>query len=1181
MTSRLAEQVRKRVFFLDGAMGTTIHDHALDLERDYLGKENCSEILVRTRPDLIQSIHESFLEAGADAVETNTFGANRLVLAEFELAHDSRRINREAAEIARAACDRFATRDRPRFVLGSIGPGTRLLTLGQTDWPAMFESYREQSRGLIEGGADALLIETCQDLLQVKCAVRAAIEALSDERRDPQSIPIMVSVTIETTGTMLLGTEIAAAAGALREFPIFSLGLNCATGPLEMTEHVRWLARHWDRPVSVVPNAGLPLLVNGRTEYPLGPVPFAEKMLEFVERTGVGIVGGCCGTRREHIAMLTQAIGEHAPAAREITPAAPCCTSLYAAVEYRQDTSILNVGERTNASGSRLFKRLLEEEKWDEIVSLAREMVREGSHVIDVNVDYAGRDNARDMREVVSRLVRQVNVPIMLDSTQPATIEAGLRAAPGKCIINSANLEEGEEKFGRLCEMAREYGAALVLGCIDEDPLEAMARTAERKEAIATRLHNLATRRHGLAEEDLFFDPLVLPVSTGMEKDRHSARETIEGTRRIAARFPRCQITCGLSNVSFGLNPAARLVLNSAFLHELVAAGMTSAILHVSKILPQNRIDKAQWEAAQDVLYARHPKPVALADGTVTEDALQIFIDLFRDAGAGGTSRESLSELPVDQRLRRHIIDGEKQGLASTLDEALTHWPALAVINDHLLDGMKTVGDLFGNGQMQLPFVLQSAEVMKMAVAHLEPHMEKRQGNSRGSIVLATVKGDVHDIGKNLVDIILTNNGFTVHNLGIKQPLSAIVAAWREHNADAIGLSGLLVKSVTVMEENLRELNTAGITAPVLLGGAALSRQYCENDLRPIYGGEVFYGKDAFEGLRVMDLLQNGREEVLREEIESRRSRRDAALERTKGVRDRDAARRAACIEDLSVATLDAPPLTRLAERPAPPFWGSRVVTGVDLAAIYPFVNRVALYRGQWQYRKGARSDEEYSRQVREEIDPLFDALCAQCAAERILRPAVVYGWFPCLAEGDDLIVFDAEDHGREVERFTFPRQRSRERRCISDFFLSAADAAEGQRDVLGLQCVTMGPEASGRGHALFQRGEYNEYLHLHGMGVECAEALAELWHKRMRMELGIGNDDSPEIRRLFTQHYRGSRYSFGYPACPEMSDQEKLFRLLDPSRIGCELTENWQIDPEQSTSAMIVHHPSARYFSV
>jgi 5-methyltetrahydrofolate--homocysteine methyltransferase len=1188
MPSLFHQHASKRLIVIDGAMGTSIYAHnpPLSVEKDYCGCENCTDILVRTRPDVIQQIHESFLAVGADAVETDTFGSNKLVLGEFGLTPETRSLNKMAGELARAACVKYSTSDKPRFVLGSMGPGTKLVTLGNTNWDEMFDSYREQARGLLDGGVDAFIIETCQDLLQIKVAINACLEALKERNKDTRDVPIMVSVTIETTGTMLLGTSIEGAVAALSEYPIMSIGLNCATGPAEMTEHVHYLGKHWglggykgeSRTVSVVPNAGLPALVNGKTEYPLGPVPFAEAMLKFVRQDGVGIVGGCCGTTPEHIGALVKALeaGGVASAVRvEKTAPKAGVTSLYGPTEYRQDNSLLIIGERMNSSGSRKFKQLLEAEDWDGIVSLAREQVRHDSaHVLDLNVDYAGRDNAKDMAEVVKRVVRQVDAPLMLDSTQLATLEAGLKHAPGKCIINSGNFEDGEHKFDQICRMAKAYGAALVIGSIDEDKEASMARTADRKLSIAQRAFDRATKVHGMEPADLVFDPLVLPISTGMESDRRSALETIEGVRLISRAMPECQTTVGLSNVSFGLKPAARTVLNSVFLHELREAGLTSAILHFSKILPKNKIPQEQWDAAIELIYDRRSPGV---------DPLSKFIELFKDAEGTGAVKKEKKVLSLEEQLAAHIVDGEKEGLTATLDAALKKYKPLDIINDHLLGGMKTVGELFGSGQMQLPFVLQSAEVMKMAVSYLEPLMEKLEGGTKGKIVLATVKGDVHDIGKNLVDIILSNNGYTVVNIGIKQPIAEIVKAAKEHKADAIGMSGLLVKSVNVMEENLAELNALAIDTPVLLGGAALTRHYCEGHLRGTYKGKVFYGKDAFEGLRTMDCLMSGEVAVLDGEISERLQKRTAAEEvvarsRAESGKRMEAFEAGKAAGGGGVAVIEKSDVRTDVSVPRVPFWGSRVVEGIDLEQVYPFINKVALYRGQWQFKQGAMSDDDFEAQLEDTVGPIFTRLKERCAREKILAPAVVYGYFPCNSEGNDLIIYDADDHSREIERFTFPRQASRKRLCISDYF---KDVSSGIKDTVAFTCVTVGKRATEAAQELYKANNYSEYLYLHGMGVETAEGLAEMWHKRVRQEMGIGNEDSSRIKDLFTQKYRGSRYSFGYPACPDMSDQEKLFRLLKPERIGCVLTENWQIDPEQSTSAIVVHHPEAKYFNV
>jgi 5-methyltetrahydrofolate--homocysteine methyltransferase len=1204
MPSPFLDRLARGIVVFDGGMGTQIHKVDLSVEHDYCGCENCTDILAKTRPDVIQAIHERYLEAGADVLETDSFGASKLVLAEFGIADRTYELSRAAAEVARAAADKHSTKDKPRFVAGSMGPGTKLITLGNTDWATMLDSYRECARGLIDGGADLFIIETCQDLLQVKCAINAVLAALAEKGKTPHDLPIMASVTIESTGTMLLGSSIEAAATALAGYPIVSLGLNCATGPTEMTEHVHWLGKHWrggpvlragsqnatgsesraTRNLSVMPNAGLPILHEGRTEYPLQPQPFVEAMQKFIEHDGVNIVGGCCGTTPDHIRLLSECAEQHerrsaASAVRQTVMSLPKgVTSLYSVTDYRQDNSFLIVGERMNASGSKAFKKLLEAEDWDSIVSLAKEQLREGAHVLDLNVDYAGRDNPRDMAEVVKRVVRQADAPLMLDSTQIKTIEAGLRHAGGKCIINSANFEDGEHKFDEILALAKTFGAAVVIGSIDEDKQASMARTADRKFSIAERGLRRAVDKFGMDPADILFDPLVLPISTGMESDRRSALELIDGIRRISQTFPACQSVVGLSNVSFGLSPAARLVLNSAFLHELRGAGLTGAIVHAGKILPQNKIPDDQWAAALELIYDRRDKG----------DPLATFIDLFKDAAAT-TAKKEVKNLTLEERLRAHIIDGEKQGLKDSLDAALAKYAPLDIINDHLLDGMKTVGDLFGSGKMQLPFVLQSAEVMKMAVAQLEPLMERKAGQTKGTIVLATVKGDVHDIGKNLVDIILTNNGYTVHNIGIKQPLSQIMAAYHQHKPDAVGLSGLLVKSVNVMEENIDELNQGPDKPRLILGGAALTRHYCEGHLRPKYKGECYYGKDAFDGLRIMELITAGKSDALAFEIDDRQGKRSKAEEMI-------VASRAAKLASSNARSTSAPTLAREVRSdvsttvpvPTPRFWGSRVVEGIDLEDLYPFINPVALFRGQWGFKKGALSDAEYDAMIDDKVIPIFNRLKDRCKAEKILEPKVVYGYYPVNSEGDDLIVYapppQMGNHAikpqglTELLRFTFPRQPDKKRLCISDFF---RPVSSGEIDVLGLHCVTMGPKASEAAKALYAANQYQDYLYLHGMGVETAEALAEFWHKRMRQELGIAADDAPRIKDLFTQHYRGSRYSFGYPACPDMADQDKLFALLDPARIGCVLTENHQIDPEQSTSAIIVHHPEAKYFNV
>lgn len=1195
MAAQLIDHVRQRVLLLDGAMGTSVQAASDLTADDYLGCENCTEMITRSRPEILQRIHESFLEVGADIVETNTFGASALTLGEFGHSGpgEVEAFNREAAQIARAACESYSTVDRPRFVAGSIGPGTKLVSLGQTGWDEMLASYTRQAVGLLEGGVDCFLIETCQDLLQCKCVVNACLAALAKAGRSPDDVPIFVSVTMETTGTMLLGTEIEAAVTALRQYPIAGLGLNCATGPREMGEHLAWLSKHWDRLLTVAPNAGLPVMIDGKAQYPLGPEAFANTMADFVERYGINMVGGCCGTTPDHIAQLARKLGtDTAPVAIPTNPGKPAVSSLYSAVDLKQDTSFLIIGERTNANGSRKFKRLLDAEDWDGLVSMAKEQIRDGSHMLDVCVDFVGRDGVADITEVVGRYTRQVTAPLMIDSTEATVIEAALKLAGGRCLVNSINLEDGESRFDAICPLLQQFGAGAVALTIDEHPEEGMAKTAQRKLEIAQRMHRLYTEKWGLDPTGLLFDPLTFTIATGNESDRRLALETLDGIERISSAFPECGIVLGVSNVSFGLKPAARHVLNSVFLHEALERGLTAAIVHASKIRPRNRIPDAHWNAALDLIYDRRAED---------HDPLTSFMALFEDdddaahkADGVAENGTAWAELSIDDRLRRHIIDGEREHLEEDLAEALLRYTPLEIINDHLLDGMRVVGELFGSGKMQLPFVLESAQVMKASVAILEPYMDKAADGSSSSsakacIVLATVKGDVHDIGKNLVDIILSNNGFKVVNLGIKQPIATVISALEEHEADAIGLSGLLVKSVGVMEEDVQELNRRQLKVPVLLGGAALTRTYAESHLRDVYHGPLYYGKDAFEGLRILNALADGTLTEVDRQIERRReqrARRDSAGAgatsaacNTSGT-SADTTDRASSVdvidEDGNAVESDRAPVAI----PTPPFWGTRVVESVPLKEVYAFINKVALFRAQWGFRKGAMSSAEYARSIADQAEPIFSRLQQEFRENKTLAPAVVYGYFPVRSDGDAVIVYDPDDHGREVERFDFPRQNSRGRRCISDYFQPVNDATDAPPDVLGVFVCTVGKEVGALARYLFESDKYSEYLYTHGLGVESAEALAELWHKRMRQELAIDADDATDIRKLFGQKYRGSRYSFGYPACPEMSDQERLFRLLKPERIGCALTENYQIDPEQSVSALVVHHPAAKYFN-
>lgn len=1151
MAPHIKTAIESGLFVLDGAMGTAVQAMDTDVKRDYLDRENCTDILTKSRPGIVRKIHDSFLDAGVDAIETNTFGANRLVLSEFDeeaatWAHD---LNVQSAKIAREACDAAGG---DRYVLGSMGPGTKLISLGQTTWKNMLNSYTEQASGLLEGGIDAFLIETCQDMLQVKCAINACMDALSSCQKTTDDVPIMVSITIETTGTMLVGSDLQTVVHALAPYPILSLGLNCATGPEFMEPHVAWLCEHWSGPISVVPNAGLPELIDGQAHFPLSPHAYAAAMKRFVEQYGVNIIGGCCGTTPKHLAAFVEVKNEIQSASRTPDVLLPSATSLYNPVEFKQDASILIVAERTNANGSRKFKRLLEEEQWDGLVDMAREELSGGAHVLDVCVDYVGRDGVADLDEVIGRLVQQVDAPLMLDSTDAKAIEAGLQRAGGRCIVNSINLEDGEQRLDDICPLLHRFGAAAVALTIDE---EGMAKTASRKVEIAKRLHDLYTNKWGLRSCDMMIDVLTFTIATGMEADRKLALETLDAIETIAKELPECGLLLGVSNVSFGLKPAARRVLNSVFLYEATQRGLTAAIVHASKILPKHKVEEHKWDAAIDLIY----------DNRDEHDPLIHFLSLFEDEVVEEV--EDSTDIPLNERLQRYILDGKKEGLEEVLDEALENWPALEIINDYLLAGMKTVGELFGSGQMQLPFVLQSAEVMKKAVAYLEPHMEKGEAIDKGRIVLATVAGDVHDIGKNLVDIILSNNGYTVFNIGIRQKIEAIIEAANENNADAIGLSGLLVKSVGVMEQNLHELNMKSIQTPVMLGGAALTRHWAESHLRSIYKGSLYYGRDAFEALAVCDKLVTGELAEIDSQIEARLTKR-AEVEAKVQAGRKDRVDKSGESEGISVDVVTVPEA---------PFFGSKVETEIDLDLIYPYINETALFRGQWGFRKGALSQEAFDTLLEDTVKPIFERLKLWCKEENVLQPKVVYGWWPCNSDGDDIVMYDPEVLGKEVARYTFPRQSKRAKRCLSDFF---KPLESGEKDVIGMSCVTVGAEVSKRTRDLFEKDEYTEYLYLHGIGVECAEALAEYWHKKMRGELGIDGDDKPTAKELFAQGYRGSRYSFGYPACPEMEKQETLFKLLEPDRIGCTLTESWEIVPEQSTSAIIVHHPQAKYFS-
>jgi 5-methyltetrahydrofolate--homocysteine methyltransferase len=1162
------------VIVFDGAMGTNLQVQNLTAA-DFGGPEyeGCNEYLVHTKPEAVAKVHRDFLAAGADVIETDTFGGTPIVLAEYDLADQAYYLNKTAAELAKRVAAEFSTPEKPRFVAGSIGPGTKLPTLGHIDYDTMKQGFALQAEALWDGGVDLFIVETCQDVLQIKAALNGIEEvfAKKGERR-----PLMVSVTMETMGTMLVGTEINAVVTILEPYKIDILGLNCATGPDLMKPHVKYLSEHSPFVVSCIPNAGLPENVGGQAHYRLTPMEMRMALMHFIEDLGVQVIGGCCGTRPDHIQAMAEIAQELKPKVRE-PELEPAAASIYSTQNYTQDNSFLIVGERLNASGSKKCREMLNAEDWDGLVSMARAQVKEGAHILDVNVDYVGRDGERDMRELVSRIVNNVTLPLMLDSTEWEKMEAGLKVAGGKCILNSTNYEDGEPRFYKVLELAKKYGTGVVIGTIDED---GMARTADKKFEIAQRAYR-AVVEYGIPAHEIFFDTLALPVSTGIEEDRENGKATIESIRRIKSELPGCHFMLGVSNISFGLNPAARIVLNSMFLHEAMSVGMDGAIVSANKILPLSKIEEKHQQVCRDLIYDRR----RFEGDICVYDPLGELTTMFEGVTTKRDKGVDLS-LPIEERLKRHIIDGERIGLEDALSEALQNHPALDIVNVFLLDGMKVVGELFGSGQMQLPFVLQSAETMKAAVAYLEPFMEKSEtgNNAKGTFVIATVKGDVHDIGKNLVDIILSNNGYKVINLGIKQPVENIINAYEQHKADCIAMSGLLVKSTAFMKENLEVFNEKGITVPVILGGAALTPKFVYEDCQNTYKGKVVYGKDAFSDLHFMDKLMPAKSQNNWHDIngflgdfaaENEVAFKDSVAEKAEGKEKKKASN-----EPQVIDTNRSEAVAIDIERPTPPFWGTKLLQPEDISLeeIFWHLDLQALVAGQWQFRKPKeQTKEEYQAFLQEKVYPILETWKQRIIAEKLLQPQVIYGYFPCNAEGNTLYVYDSANHSQQVTSFEFPRQKSLRRLCIADFF---APKETGIIDVFPMQAVTVGEIATEFGQKLFADNQYTDYLYFHGMAVQVAEALAEWTHARIRRELGFGAEDPDNIRDMLAQRYRGSRYSFGYPACPNIQDQYKQLDLLGTDRIKMYMDESEQLYPEQSTTAIITYHPVAKYFS-
>ncbi len=1171
------ERLAEKVIVFDGAMGTNLQAQQLSPE-DFGGEKyfGCNEYLVLTRPVSVEKVHTQFLEAGCDVVETDSFGSTSVVLAEYDLADQAYALNVAAARLAKRVANAFSSPSHPRYVAGSMGPTTKLPSLGHISFKEMEHAYYVQAKGLVDGGADLLIVETCQDVLQTKSALAGIFQFFSDVR---SQVPVIASVTVETMGTMLLGTEIAAALTTLEPFDLAAIGLNCATGPREMSECIRYLCQNSPKPVFAMPNAGIPENIGGKAAYRLTPDELVYYLGHFVRDIGVGIVGGCCGTTRDHIRKLVEAVGSTEPIRRQWTYT-PSCSSLYQSVPLHVEPAPVMIGERTNANGSKQFRDLLADEDWDGMVGMAKTQVREGSHLLDVCVAYVGRTELEDMRQVIHRFNTQVTSPLMIDSTEANVLEEALRSIGGRAIVNSVNLEDGEERLGKICTICKKYGAAVVALTIDE---RGMAKTVERKLEIARRIRNLAVEKYGMRDQDLVFDTLTFTLASGDEEFRRAGIATIEALRAIKKEFPQVYTSLGVSNISFGLAPQARHVLNSMFLHYAIQYGLDLAIVHASKILPLFKISEAEQELCRRLIFDER---------TADSDPLQALMTFYSERKEQATKihREALT---LEERLKRRVVEGDKIGLQNDLDEARKKYPPLEIINTILLGGMKTVGELFGSGQMQLPFVLQSAEVMKNAVAYLEKFMDKAATTSKGTLIIATVKGDVHDIGKNLVDIILTNNGYKVVNLGIQCPLDTMMSAFQEHHADALGMSGLLVKSTIVMKENLGVMNERRTYPPVILGGAALTRRYVEEDLRAVYPGDLFYANDAFDGLRYMD-------EIMQKKSSPKGQATNPPDPKDAGPVPESPAQKLPA--DTGTKSSIRRSAVESAEIPRPPFYGTRVVSNLPVTTIYPYVNETALIKGQWQVRKGDMTEQEYRRFLKDKIYPELRRLEDEVARRHLLEPGVVYGYFPCQSEGDDLIVYvpagvenfyDEWDPRlqdllrnesapasalKEGARFTFPRQKSDRNLCIADFF---RPASSGLYDVVGFHLVTMGTVASEYAGKLFADHQYQEYLYFHGLSVESAEALAEYWHKVIREELKIHQADAPDVKKLFSQKYQGSRFSFGYPACPNLEDQKKLFHLLQPGRIRVSLTEEYQLVPEQSTSAIVVHHPKAKYFTI
>jgi len=1167
----IKEQIKRltkdKILIIDGATGTQIQNLDIPddawLDSDGVDQEGCNELLNVTAPKMMREVHHAYAKAGADIIKTNTFGAMSWVLDEYDMGDRAYELAKAGARIVRGVCDEFTTKQKPRFVLGSIGPGTKLPSLGHIHYDEMFDGYREIALGLIDGGCDIFMLETCQDPLQIKAALHAC-ETANEERN--VDLPIMVSVTIELSGTMLIGTDTATIVTILEPFDILSLGFNCGTGPDQVKKHLKTLSKLCKIPISIHSNAGLPQNRGGYTYYPMGPDEFTAKQLEFIEFDGVSFMGGCCGTTPQHIHALQKAVEGIKPK-KPTGHIEPSIASLFNTTELFQEPAPLLIGERSNATGSKAFRELILANDYDGTLTVAQAQVRDGAHCLDVNVEFAGRDGAKDMKEVMALYNQKIPLPLMPDATRVKTMEEGLKCIGGKPIINSVNLEDGEERLDAICQLAKKYGTALVCLTIDE---VGMAKTTEEKLRIAERIYDLAVHRHGIDPRNLVFDMLTFTVGSGDEEYRDAAIQTLDAIRELHIRHPEVGSTLGLSNISFGLNINARRFLNSIFLHHCLKAGMTTVIINVKHIIPLNKMSDDDISICEELLF------------DPDEQSLFKFIEHFSDKTIEDNfTDEEYEALNTEEKIARLLMDGDKDRMIPLVEEARHEIDADKIVNEILIDAMKTVGELFGSGQMQLPFVLQSAETMKTTVDYLNPYLSKQEKATDTTLVIGTVRGDVHDVGKNLVDIILSNNGYKVVNIGIKCDLSQYLEVAQSRSIQAIGMSGLLVKSTAVMKDNLEEMARQGITTPVLIGGAALTRAFVDDFCRPIYKGAIFYCRDAFDGVIAMSRIEKYNEDP---SIGLDTRLAGDMKERAEVVKKRVVI---PPFEDIKMPD-------RSVDIPTPPFWGRRVMQKdtLDLDMIFNWVNQKTVIKMHWGYKSKGMDKAKYQKLLEDTVYPAYERLKREFIDNDLFDPTIIYGYYPCRSSDRELFLFDESEgwnvdvnanhetfmdvKDRAKKSFSFPRQRRKPYRSLSDFF------RHDRHDVIALTCVSAGEKFSVYEKELYDAGKYLEYNMVHGFSVELAEALAEVAHKQIRMDLGILRDDEgATLRDVRMNRYQGSRYSFGYAACPDLEQSRVIFDLLKPEEFGIELSETFQIHPEQSTTALVVHHKNATYYAV